>query len=424
MNISIKISSILIIFLLFLFYSTCEKPEREPKVETGQVTEIKATSANVSGEIIDLGEGISEYGHCWSTQSNPTIDAEKTSFSNEVSTGNYTSQLTDLQVGVKYFVKAWVRSGHEVVYGKEVNFTTLNGKAILITSEITDIKIHSATSGGNITDDGGYSITSRGVCWNKTGNPTLENMDGFTTDGIGIGSFASNIQDLQLNTTYYLRAYATNSAGTWYGEQFICKTATGIITDFDGNIYYTVTIGTQLWMKENLKTTRYNDGTGIPFVTDNSEWGNLTTAGYCWYNNDPGVYKDTYGALYNGYAVSTGKLCPSGWHVPTDAQLTALTDCLGGASVAGRSMKEAGTTHWISPYTWADNSSGFTALPGGLREYYSGSFVYVGYIAWYWSSTEENSNVAWYRSMNGSYSEVFRNEKNKQFGLSVRCIKD
>ena len=134
-------------------------------------------------------------------------------------------------------------------------------------------------------------------------------------------------------------------------------------TDIDGNVYHTVTIGTQIWMVENLKTTRYNDGSPIPFVTDSSSWSNLTTPGYCWYNNDT-TNKNTYGALYNWFAVNTGKLAPTGWHVPTDDEWTTLTTYLGGESIAGGKLKETGTTHWRTPNAGATNEIGFTASSG------------------------------------------------------------
>ena len=135
-----------------------------------------------------------------------------------------------------------------------------------------------------------------------------------------------------------------------------------IVKDIDGNIYHTVTIGNQVWMVENLKTTRYNDGTAIPNVTDSSVWSKLSTPAYCWYNNDASSYKATYGALYNWYAVNVQKLCPKGWHVASNAEFYALNSFLDGE--CGK-LKEAGTIHWYSPNKGATNETGFTALPGG-----------------------------------------------------------
>ena len=142
-------------------------------------------------------------------------------------------------------------------------------------------------------------------------------------------------------------------------------TPSNTVTDIDGNVYHTVKIGTQVWMVENLKTTKYNDGTPIPLVTANSSWAILTTPGYCFYNNDANVNKATYGAMYNWYIVNTGKLCPAGWHVPIDAEWTTLTNYLGSENAAGGKLKEFGISHWVTPNDGTTNSSGFTALPAG-----------------------------------------------------------
>jgi uncharacterized protein (TIGR02145 family) len=194
------------------------------------------------------------------------------------------------------------------------------------------------------------------------------------------------------------------------------------VTDIDGNVYNTVTIGTQVWMAENLRTTKYNDNTAIPNITDTTAWKALTTPAYCWYNNDASTYKANYGALYNWYTVNTGKLAPKGWHVPTDAEWTTLTTYLGGAAVAGGKLKETGTVHWIDNM-YATNETGFTALPGGLR-WEDGLFYNVGVIGKWWSATEFLTNNAWYRQMYSKDSDVERYGYFKRPGFSVRCVKD
>jgi uncharacterized protein (TIGR02145 family) len=196
----------------------------------------------------------------------------------------------------------------------------------------------------------------------------------------------------------------------------------GSIVDGDGNIYTSIAIGTQEWLVENLKTTRFNDG-----VTSLGTNFTGTAPAYAWYNNDIS-YKPVYGALYNWYAVdaaSTGgkNICPVGWHVPTDEEWTALTTYLGGTSVAGGPMKEAGTTHWNSPNSGATNSSGFTALPGGYR-YGDGTFHVLGNDGSYWSITQEGVSFAWYRSLYYIGTLVISNNRDKRYGYSVRCVKD
>jgi len=200
----------------------------------------------------------------------------------------------------------------------------------------------------------------------------------------------------------------------------------GTMTDQDGNVYKTVAIGTQTWMAENLRTTKYNDGTAIPNVTSASEWEGLTTGAYCNYNNT--TSNDTiatYGRLYNWYAVNTGKLCPTGWHVPTDAEWSTLTNYLGGEDAAGGKLKETGTTHWLSPNTGATNETGFTALPGGIHDRL-GSFYHVGYYGYWWSATENGVASAWVRDMeyNNSIRSIRRGYNYKEVGYSVRCVRD
>ncbi len=199
----------------------------------------------------------------------------------------------------------------------------------------------------------------------------------------------------------------------------------GTMKDQDGNVYKTVTIGTQTWMAENLRTTKYNDGTDVPLVTDNTAWVNLSTGAYCNYDNTNNIDTiATYGRLYNWYAVNTGKLAPKGWHVPTDAEWKTLVDYLGGEDVAGGKLKEVGLTHWNSPNTAATNEPGFTALPGGVR-YFDGGFYYFGNNGFWWSATEYNTDYAWPLDMSYNYSYVNNDDNDdKEAGFSIRCLKD
>jgi uncharacterized protein (TIGR02145 family) len=195
------------------------------------------------------------------------------------------------------------------------------------------------------------------------------------------------------------------------------------VNDIEGNHYKTVKIGTQLWMAENLKTTRFNDGTEIALVSDNTAWNSLSTPAYCWYSNDYATYGATYGPLYNWYAVNAGNLCPEGWHVPGDADWTALTNYLGGISPAGGKLKETGTTHWAPPNAGATNETGFTAIPGGFR-YWNGGFADLTWDANWWSSTQSNSADSWARKIFYNASSVVRDSNSKKMGFSIRCLKD
>jgi len=197
----------------------------------------------------------------------------------------------------------------------------------------------------------------------------------------------------------------------------------GSIRDFDGNTYTSVIIGTQTWMVENLKTSHYKNGSEIPLVTNNTSWGNLSSPGYCWYDNNESSYKSTYGALYNWYAVNTGNLCPSGWHVPKKEEWDVLATYLGGDNLAGGKLKEIGTTHWLSPNLGATNESGFTGLPGGQRDD-SGIFLFLSMDGFWWTNTISNTNWAYSRELDHDYSHFFSFNDMKKFGFSVRCIKD
>ena len=194
------------------------------------------------------------------------------------------------------------------------------------------------------------------------------------------------------------------------------------VKDIDGNVYKTVNIGTQTWMAENLKTTKFNDGSKIPLVSDYTSWGTLTTPAYCWYDNNPANSKNKYGALYNWYTVNTGKLCPAGWHVPTDAEWTMLTNQFGTDDIAGGKLKETDTTHWQAPNGSAANEGGFSAIPGGIRGS-NGAFGDQGYFGYWWTSTGSVSTEAWYRYIGFNEGWVQRlSFGKKQSGFSVRCV--
>ena len=199
------------------------------------------------------------------------------------------------------------------------------------------------------------------------------------------------------------------------------------IKDIEGNLYKTVTIGTQQWMAENLKVSKYSDGTTIPNITDNTQWQNNTTGAWSYYNNDL-TNNAKYGKLYNWYAVSKTTngnkiVCPTGWHVPTDAEWTVLTDYLGGGNVAGGKLKEVGTTNWKIPNTDDTNTSLFTGLPGGSR-YSDGDYIGVGEGGVWWSSTEYVTDYAWSRDLYNDDGSAFRSGNSEKIGLSVRCLRD
>ncbi len=292
---------------------------------------------------------------------------------------------------------------------------TVSNLPIVITTNITDVTENSATCGGSILSSGGVEITAKGICWSSTNTiPTIN--DNIVGSGNGMGEFSIGLTNLPWSNYYYVRAYAVNSKGVSYGD--VKTIESPIVVDADGNVYHTVKIGTQVWMVENLKTTKFNDGGTIPLVTDNTAWSNLSTPGYCWYDNNQAMYGNTYGALYNQMTVATGKLAPNGWHVATDAEWSTLTTYLGGESVAGGKLKESGTAHWSSTNE-GTNETGFTALPGGIRSNVDGIFLFKGTGGNWWSGT---NNYSWI--MYSQFSKITRSSNISQGGLSVRCVKD
>ena len=319
-------------------------------------------------------------------------------------------------------------------------------QATILTSSVGSINFFSSQSGGNITDSGGTSVTQRGICYSILPNPTI--LDNTTNDGAGSGIFSSNLYCLNPNTTYYVRAFAINSAGISYGNEVsFTTTAPGIsqsnwlnqtltygnVSDLDGNNYSTIIIGTQEWMAENIRTSVYSNGDPIPNVTDVAQWNNLTTGAWRSYNNSC-QSEIPHGKLYNWYTVGdTRNVCPTGWHVPSEADWNTLLGFLdpgfnpsieGTQSLsAGGQLKSVGTQYWNSPNSNATDQFGFSSLPSGACD--DNSFFYgLGDETFYWSSTEYNSAAGWYHILNFSDSEIKRFGCNKLSGVSVRCVHD
>jgi uncharacterized protein (TIGR02145 family) len=318
--------------------------------------------------------------------------------------------------------------------------------ATLTTTTASAITSIQASSGGNISNDGGGTITARGVVWSTSQNPTIA-LTTKTVDGTGTGSFTSSITGLSPGTLYYVRAYATNSAGTAYGNQQTLTTTTavsgvfnpnltyGTMSDNDGNTYKTIVIGTQTWMAENLKTTKYRNGNAIPTNLTDAAWLAATTGAYAIYNNNA-ANNTTFGKLYNWYAVADSRnLCPVGWHVPSDGEWKTLeislgmsttdadlTGYRGSAQNVGGKLKSTSTL-WTASNTGATNESGFSGLPGGYRDS-NGMYNNIGHSGNWWSSTENSTAYAWYRNLSYYDGSSGRFYQVMQGGASVRCLRD
>ena len=419
-----------------------------PTVSTGSVV-LTPNSATCGGNVTsDGGIAVTARGVCYSTSPNPTISGSHTT--DGTGTGSFTSSLTSLTAGTTYFVRAYATNSVGTAYGEEVSFVAAV-LPVVNTATPTNIMATSATCGGNVTNDGSAVVTDRGVCWSTTHNPTTSNSH--TTDGSGTGSFTSSLTGLTTGTTYYVRAYATNSLGTAYGIEVSFTTTTeygqpcsgaATVTDIDNNTYNTVQIGDQCWMRENLRTTRYSNGTHIALGNDTS-----STTAYRYYPDDDSSNVSTCGYLYNGKAVMGNSssssanpsgvqgICPDGWHVPSDAEWTQLTNyvssqsqyvCGGDNTYIAKAL--ASTTGWNSNSNTcvvgnnpsANNATGFSALPAG---WYYGHGCCLGDNVFFWSASE--GYYDWSYTIFCLYShvaEVRRNNGNKKFGYSVRCVCD
>ena len=392
-----------------------------PTLTTTNVTSITQTNGISGGNISsDGGATVTARGVCWSTTVNPTI-ALSAKTSDGIGVGDFSSSIIGLTAGTAYHIRAYSTNAAGTSYGSDILFITLPNPPVapVSTSATSIVQISCTANWGSSATATGYKLDI------AADNAFTTFVTGYNSKDIGNVTTCS-ITGLSRNTPYYYRVRAYNAGGESANSNTITfTTASGIeaVTDIDGNIYHTVTIGSQVWMVENLKTTKFNDGVIIPLVTDNATWSNLSTSGYCWYNNDLTSYKYTYGALYNWYAVNSGKLAPTGWHVPSYAEWTTLINFLGGTSLAGGKLKESGTTHWNSPNIGATNESGFTGLPSGLRQNSSSTFYSSGILG-YWWSTAADPQIDWPFGLQNNWNSVLNINMPKTNGLSVRCLKD
>jgi len=386
-----------------------------PVLTTSMVSGITATTATCGGNITsDGGFAITARGVCWSISPNPTItDAHTT---DGTGTGVFISNLTGLNPNTTYYVRAYATNSVGTSYGNEQIFTTQDGLPILTTNTVSSITETTATCGGNIASDGGFAITARGVCWSISSNPTI--ADAHTTDGTGTGVFISNLTGLSPNTTYYVRAYATNSVGTSYGEQYS-------FTTLNTGEVYNPTTG-KIWMDRNLGASQVaTSSTDVASYGDLYQWGraadghqirtsgtistlsNSDTPGHGNFiinGSSPYDWRSPQNnSLWQGVS-GTNNPCPSGYRLPTVAEL------------------DAERLSWSS-----NNSAGAYASPlklpvAGIRIPSDGSLDYVGSFGYYWSSTVDGigSRGLDFNSIDASMSTNFY----RADGLSVRCIKD
>jgi uncharacterized protein (TIGR02145 family) len=413
---------------------SCKK-DTVPSLTTSEITNFRGTSASGGGTVIDEGSGrIIVRGVCWSTDQHPTLSNNKTQDGDGV--GKFISEMTNLDLATTYYVRAYASNNAGTGYGNEISFTNPTVPSIN-TIEASLITYNSAASGGNIINDGGSPVLSRGICWNTNHNPSITNN--VILNGSGTGMYTSYITGLLPEITYYVRAFATGSLGTFYGNEisFVYHYPNcGTIFDADGNVYNTVIIGSQCWMRENLKTTKYNNGDLI----GTTYYATLDISGedlpkYQWPYDGNEANVNTYGRLYTWNTVTDVRnVCPSGWHLPSQTEWRVLEDYL---SNNGYGYEESGNKigkslaagfGWSTSFTAGDvgndllnnNISGFTGLPGGYRvgngtfqgfgEHGLWSTAYYKYISTLRHNLDFNSSTLGYGDIN------------TDLALSTRCL--
>ena len=404
------------------------KPITTPIVSTNTVINITGTTAVSGGTISsDGGATVTARGIVWSINANPTISLS-TKTSNGSGVGTYSSNITGLTSSTTYHIRAYATNNQGTAYGPDSTFTT-SAPALptVVTASVSNVTSFTISCGGSIVTDGGGAVTARGVVWSTSPNPTIA-LSTKTTDGIGLGSFSSNVSGLTDKTIYYIRAYATNVSGTSYGVQQTFTTP---------EFFPSVQICNQIWMTKNLNVRTYRNGDTIALVsTDNTKWRTTTQGAWCWYNNDSISNASKYGKLYNWYAVMDARgLAPEGWHIPTNAEWNVLIKCLDAAtdttltgiqsSIAGGALKANDTALWLIPNTGATNSSGFSGCGGGMRTS-TGGFTEIGEWGHYWSTNlaPASTTSVITRNILNLNGAIINSNYSRISGMSIRCIKD
>ena len=417
-------------------------------VQTLSMSDITSETAVCHGEVVsDNGFGVTLRGFRWGT----TPDLENT-YNGSVSVGSgvgiFSATLQNLNPNTTYYVMAYATNSAGTAYGEVISFTTNSPDPVLpslITTPLTDVSATTAICGGIVSDDGGAVITTRGLCWSTTANPT--SSDNHVTVEGGVGSFTAQMSGLEPYTTYHVRAYATNSAGTAYGNELTFTTkalkpagdgqpcpGNLTVTDVDGNVYNTVMIGNQCWMKENLRTTHFADGKMLtgPYFAPNGDSTNVANYGYLYHWVD--AMKGANGSAENTHGVQG--ICPNGWHLPSDAEWTQLTDYVSAQqaylctaytqntiakSLASQVGWQAHTMDCRVGYNLDENNAtGFSAMPAGdVNEYLP---RYFGQTAYFWSATANESGYGWTRMMQHNSYSLNRSASHPYNNYSVRCV--
>lgn len=408
---------------------SCKKKgvESAPVVSTTAVSGITANSAQTGGDITGTGgSSITLSGICYALHNNPSL-TDSLVPNGASGAGPFSSSLQNLNANTAYYVRAFATNGTGTGYGAVNSFTTSPGLATIITTPVSNNQALSANSGWTLVNSGGSAITAIGICWSTSPNPTITSSS--TTDSTSATSATDTLRNLSL-TTYYVRAYATNSAGTAYGSQITFTVATtSTVADIDGNSYGTVTIGTQTWTTSNLRVIHYQNGDLIDnaFTDPLYDWYNGTTGGGYVFANADTTTKAAYGLLYSNFATTDPRnIAPAGWHVATDQDWDTL-EVIEGLPAADTGVLVIGVYGTIGPALQVGGSSGLNLQLAG--EFYAptATIYYFGTRGYYWTSTPATPVLAWDREVYGTsspnYPGVNRNYSGSQ-AFAVRCVKN
>jgi uncharacterized protein (TIGR02145 family) len=403
-----------------------------PVVKTLKATSLKVTTATLNGTVNCSGLSTTvtfEYGTTTSYDS--TVTASQSPVTGD-GIRNVSADISNLTPFTTYHFRVKAENSKWInFYSSDSTFITC--KAVK-TLEATKVDSTTARLKGTINGFLGFSTIVKfeyGTSINYGNTVTVSrNM----LAGDSITNVSSDISGLGTNSIYHFRIKAENPLWIFYGSDTIFHTTLSSVTDIDSNIYHTIRIGSQVWMQENLKTTRYSNGDliGTTITTTFSIWG-ATSPKYQWSYSNEGIDSmeianaAIYGRLYTWYAVTDSRgVCPTGWHVPSNEEWGVLCDYLGGLVIAAVKIKESGTSYWLDPNDDATNESGFTALPAGIRVVdrgYPDQFAGLGELAYWWTSTDGfTAKTAEYWVLNHNLLE--HNQFGKAIGCSVRCIKD
>jgi uncharacterized protein (TIGR02145 family) len=425
--------SIGLLILALSLVAGCKKDQAKTlaQLTTTAISNITSTSAQTGGDITgDGGSPISQSGICWATHSNPTV-GDSTSQAG-TSGGSFSISLSNLNANTTYYVRAYAINGSGTAYGNDDSLMTSKGLPTIITSTVTNIIPLVATSGGNVTNDGGASVTARGLCYSTSPHPTISNF--ITSDSNGIGAFIDSMKPLASQTQYYVRAYATNSFGTAYGNEInFTSSSANTVTDIDGNVYSYIVIGGQTWMTSNLKVTHYQNGDPvINGLATNFNWWNdsydsLYVGAYTFPNGDT-TQKAAYGLLYNNYACNDSRnIAPVGWHVATDGDWETLEFNEGMlASDTGSAAFFRNFTNPIGPVLETGGSSGLNLQFAGEYDISSTTNSFSNFQSSFFYYTSSPLNIGrignFYRYL-GPATNVGRSIGYTTAG-AVRCVKN